>query len=84
VRYTYAYFMKPDAARVRATAPAHAAYWRRLELRGYQGGPFVDRSGGLIMFEHDSEHEARRIAERDPFRIEGLVEAHWLKAWAPD
>jgi uncharacterized protein YciI len=67
---------------VRAIAADHAAYWRRLGLAGYQGGPFTDRSGGLITFDHDSVQEAERFASNDPFRMEGLLQEHWLKVWA--
>lgn len=31
-------------------APKHAAYWQGLDLPGYEGGPFEDRSGGQIVF----------------------------------
>jgi hypothetical protein len=48
MRCSYIYFMKDNPDRVAAVAPQHAAYWRGLELREYVGGPFADRSGGLI------------------------------------
>jgi hypothetical protein len=84
VRFSYVYFMKADAAAVRATAPTHAAYWRSLGLDGYQGGPFADRSGGLITFVHSSEPEVERLVEGAPFRRAGLIDAYWLKVWAPE
>lgn len=84
MRFIYVYFMRGDPDRVRAVAPAHAAYWRGLALPGYQGGPFRDRTGGLIMFDHESEQEAERCASDDPFRREGLLEGHWLKVWAAE
>ena len=84
MRFSYVYFMKPEPDRVRAVAADHAAYWRGLALQGYVGGPFVDRTGGLITFDHDSEPEAERLAAGDPFRREGLLEQHWLKVWATE
>jgi uncharacterized protein YciI len=81
VRYAYFYFMKDEPERVREAAPRHAAYWRGLALPGYLGGPFADQSGGMITFEATSEDEVHRIAARDPFRQEGLMESHWLKEW---
>jgi uncharacterized protein YciI len=82
MRFSYIYFMKDDPERVRAVAAEHASYWQKLALRGYDGGPFADRSGGLITFEHDSEPEAQRLAADDPFRLEQLVDDHWLKVWS--
>jgi hypothetical protein len=81
MRFSYVYFMKDDPERVRVVAADHASYWRGLGLTGYVGGPFADRSGGLITFEHDSEPDAHRLAANDPFRREQLVNSHWLKVW---
>jgi deazaflavin-dependent oxidoreductase (nitroreductase family) len=81
-RFSYVYFMKNEPERVRAVAADHASYWQQLALRRYEGGPFADRSGGLITFEHDSAPEAQRLAAADPFRREKLVDSHWLKVWS--
>jgi hypothetical protein len=48
-------------------APEHAAYWRNQELRDYSGGPFEDRSGGLITFSADSLDDAQQLVRDDPF-----------------
>ena len=53
----------------------------RLELRGYLGGPFADRSGGLISFETNTHDDAARLVADDPFVREGLVERSWVKEW---
>jgi uncharacterized protein YciI len=82
-RYAYFYFMKPDPVRVRLVASKHAAYWHELQLADYAGGPFADRSGGLITFAADDDSQAQRTVESDPFMVERLIEAHWLKAWTP-
>ena len=81
MRCSYIYFMKDDPDRVAAVAPEHAAYWRRLELREYLGGPFADRSGGLISFETDSPDDAVQLVADDPFVRQGLVERSWVKEW---
>ena len=81
MRIVYFYFMKDSADRVRAVAPRHADYWQRLGLRGYEGGPFADRSGGLITFESESTEEAERLVADDPFIREGLLDRHWVKGW---
>jgi uncharacterized protein len=81
MRCSYIYFMKDNPDRVAAVAPEHAAYWRGLELREYLGGPFADRSGGLISFETDSHDDAAQLVADDPFVREGLVERSWVKEW---
>lgn len=83
MRVAYFYFMKHEPDRVRAIAPRHASYWNELAVDAYRGGPFADRSGGLILFDCDTEERAERLVAGDPFRREGLVEQHWLKEW-PD
>jgi hypothetical protein len=63
---------------------AHAAYWRRLAVPGYLGGPFADRSGGLITFEVDSRERAEQLVSDDPFDRQDLLQSRWLKEWTPD
>ncbi len=82
--YAYFYLMKADPDRVRVVAPRHASYWRKLRLAHYVGGPFEDRTGGLITFDANDAAAAQRAVRGDPFVIEGLVEAHWLKQWTPE
>jgi uncharacterized protein len=81
MRFSYFYLMKPDPDRVRAVAPEHVGYWRSLELRQYLGGPFADRSGGLITFEIGSADEAEQLVAGDPFVREELLESRWLNEW---
>jgi hypothetical protein len=49
-RYAFFYFMKEDPQAVRAAVPRHIDYWKALAPADYLGGPFADRSGGLITF----------------------------------
>lgn len=81
MRAAYFYLMTDDAERVRLVAPRHATYWRERVLRGYRGGPFADRSGGLITFEVESAEEATRLVASDPFVTERLIVMSWLKEW---
>jgi len=80
-RYAYFYFMRDDARRVRAAAPQHAAHWRDLGLNDYAGGPFHDRSGGLITFRVESKAQAEDAVATDPFVTAGLLERYWIKRW---
>ena len=83
-RYAYYYFMGADADRVRATAPAHAAHWREHGLDDYVGGPFEDRSGGLITFRVASDAQADSAVATDPLVTTGLRETYWIKRWSPE
>jgi len=84
MKIVYFYSMKHEPDAIRAVAPAHAAYWRDLGLREYVGGPFADRSGGLITFAAGSTEEAERLIAADPFSVEALLEQSILKEWTPE
>lgn len=84
MRIAYFYLMEEDPERVRVVAPQHAGYWRDLAATGYLGGPFADRSGGLITFEAHSHEEAERLVANDPFLRQGLLQSRWLKEWVID
>jgi uncharacterized protein YciI len=53
-------------------------------VKGERGGPFGDRSGGLITFVVDEPIQAEVAIAGDPFVREGLLEHYWLKPWEPD
>lgn len=76
-------FMTPDPVRVRSVAPQHTEHWHSLNLNGYAGGPFADRTGGLITFLVDRPDQAEEAVTNDPFVREGFVERSWLKQWEP-
>jgi hypothetical protein len=84
MRFLYFYLMSKAPVRVQAVAPRHALYWRELGLPKYIGGPFEDRSGGLITFETGSATEADRLVRNDPFVQEDLLEGRWVKGWMID
>jgi len=84
MRFLYFYLMKEESDEVRAAAPEHASYWREMGLTHYLGGPFADRSGGLITFEAGSSAEAEQLVADDPFPQRGLIEQSWLKEWNLD
>ncbi len=48
------------------------------------GGPFTDRSGGLITFDADSLEQAEGIIAADPFVLEELLESSVVKQWMPE
>jgi uncharacterized protein YciI len=81
MRFLFFYLMTDDPDRVREVAPRHAAYWRELALPGYLGGPFADRSGGLITFDADAPAQAQQLVTDDPFVREGTVSSWRLEQW---
>ena len=44
-------------------------------------GPFEDESGGLIIFEAESEDEVRDLMNKDPFTIEGVFATTEIRPW---
>ena len=81
IRVAFFYFMKNDPEKIREVVPHHIAYWKNGGFKGYMGGPFVDRTGGLISFEAPSLAEGEAIIEKDPFIIHELLEKKWVKEW---
>ena len=81
MRFLFFYLMTDDPDRVREVAPQHSTYWGRQALAGYLGGPFADRSGGLITFEADTPALAEKLASGDPFLRQGCISSWWLKEW---
>lgn len=81
MRLAYFYLMTGDASRVQVVAPQHAVYWQDLRLPGYRGGPFEDRSGGLITFEAPDLRTAEELVAHDPFVRNSLIAERWVKTW---
>lgn len=84
MRAAYFYLLRDEPERIGEVAPRHAAHWRERALAGYLGGPFADRTGGLVTFEAPTRDEAERLVATDPFVSEGLVDRSWLKEWRPE
>jgi len=80
-RFAYLYFMTDDPEQARTVGPRHTEYWHSLDLSGYSGGPFADRSGGLITFDVDETGQAEEAVANDPFVREGLIGRSWLRQW---
>ncbi len=81
MRIIYLYFMKKEPDKIPAVVPSHVDYWNERNLKEYQGGPFADKSGGLITFEAENIEEATRIISNDPFVSENLIQEKWIKEW---
>ena len=83
-QYAYFYLMGNDGIGVGEAVSDHVAYWRGLDMDDYIGGPFEDRTGGLITFRAEGIRRAKGAVASDPFVALGLVKAYWLKGWLPE
>ncbi len=80
-RFAFVYLMQDEAKHVAEIAPKHVEYCRILSLPDYSGGPFDDRSGGLITFSAEDHEAASGYVREDPFMSEDLLDRCWLKEW---
>jgi uncharacterized protein YciI len=80
-RFVYFYFNRNEPDRLRQVVPAHVQYWKTANLSGYMGGPFADRSGGLVSFTASSLGEATDMINQDPFIKADLIADKWIKEW---
>lgn len=83
-QFVFFYTMRENAPEIREVVPAHVAYWKGAALEGYRGGPFADRSGGLITFRAADLRAATDVTEKDPFVLRGLLREKWTKEWLPE
>jgi uncharacterized protein YciI len=82
-RFAFVYFMGTEPSELAQVIPQHIRYWDAHRSPGYLGGPFTDRSGGLIVFETDDLRSAEAIVRKDPFVENDLLAQSWLKEWRP-
>lgn len=80
-RFVYFYFTKRKPPEMADCVPRHIDYWKKAGLPGYMGGPFTDKTGGLITFESKDMEKAEEVIEKDPFVKEELIEYKWVKEW---
>ena len=73
-QFLFFYLMKKNVEKIGKVVTSHVDYWKGCNLAGYTGGPFADRSDGLILFETADREEATEIVERDPFIVHNLIE----------
>jgi uncharacterized protein YciI len=83
-RFVYLYFNRNEPEKIGRVVPAHVQYWKSANLIAYQGGPFADRTGGLITFMAPSLQVATEIVLKDPFVVEDLIAEKWIKEWMPE
>lgn len=83
-RFLYFYLMRDARDAIRAVVPAHVDYWQSRQLEDYLGGPFTDRSGGLITFAAENLEHAQQTVQHDPFVQQQLIARSWVKEWVTE
>jgi uncharacterized protein YciI len=79
--FVYFYFNRNEPEKIRQVVSDHVQYWKAANLKGYMGGPFADRTGGLISFVASSLEDATEIILQDPFILQDLIAEKWIKEW---
>lgn len=80
-QFVFFYLMKPEAEKISHLVPEHIRYWETNKPTNYNGGPFGDKSGGLIVFEADDLDIAKKMVADDPFVKNRTISAKWVKSW---
>jgi uncharacterized protein YciI len=64
--------------------PDHRAYLAKLNEAGklLASGPFVPRTGGLLLLRVEDEGEVTAILDADPFKQRGVA-SYETRVWAP-
>jgi uncharacterized protein YciI len=70
---------------VAAVRPAHRAYIEGLVRDGKVGaaGRFADESGGLFLFRAGDGQEPAKLADDDPYHVEGAAERRTVREFDP-
>ena len=73
----------PNPAAVQRLRPTHRAYMDDLAARGQliAGGPFIDGTGALFIYEAPSLEAAQAIVAADPYTKDGAFARTELKVW---
>ncbi|KPV40524.1 YciI family protein [Alicyclobacillus ferrooxydans] len=71
-----------DQEKHQASRPAHLKYVSELyeQRKVFAAGPFPDGKGGLVIYDCDSDDEAKRLANADPAVTSGARTVE-LRAW---
>ncbi len=73
----------PDASLIAKVRPSHREYLTGLQSRDKLviSGPFVDDTGGLLVYEGDSAQEVDKLVREDPFAINGIFLSWEIRPW---
>lgn len=71
-----------DPSKNQEHRPAHLDYLKKLSDEGKVSycGPFIDGSGGMVIYVADSYEEALELAQNDPYVVEKVRHLR-LREW---
>jgi uncharacterized protein len=74
-----------DADKIGRVRPVHREYILGLKQRGQMAiaGPFTDDSGGLLVYEAETQEEVENFIRQDPFFKEGVFLSWVIRGWKP-
>ena len=72
-----------DQDRIAEVRPAHRAYLQQLLDEGtlHEAGRFGDERGGLIVYNTDTEADARELLRHDPLMKEEIITDLTVREW---
>jgi len=72
-----------DASKIAQFRPVHREYILGLKEKNkvVLAGPFTDDSGGLLVYEAETQEEAEKLIRDDPFFKEGVFVSWVLRGW---
>ena len=82
--FVFAYMMSDNPDKIKESVPLHIEHWKSQSFEYYKGGPYADRSGGLITFSASNIDEAESIASKDPFVANEVLDHYAIKEWMPE
>ncbi len=73
----------PDQAKIAQFRPTHREYLMGLRKTGKaaMAGPFTDDSGGLLVYEAESQEEVEKMIRADPFAQGGVFVSWSIRPW---
>lgn len=74
-----------DSEKISRARPVHRDYLQGLKRNGNVAiaGPFLDDSGGILVYEAETAEEVDKMIRDDPFFKEGVFVSWVLRAWKP-
>jgi hypothetical protein len=72
-----------DKAKVLEVRPAHREYLTGVVKAGglVVGGPYIDDSGAIIIYEAESQEAAEKLLRDDPFATQGVFVSWTIRPW---
>jgi hypothetical protein len=73
----------PDKSKILEVRPAHREYLTGVVKAGglVVGGPFIDDSGAIIIYEAESAQAAESLLRNDPFCTQGVFVSWTIRPW---